>query len=468
MTDPAIMGLVVFAIIVLAVIWVFRHRIKIGIKGPAGMSLEVEAENAPPNQVPNATGIKQTGDRSVVSGGDITQSKVVTGDANVVADVVLSVDTSDLIVVTGKRTIVVTGNDTRIITNAKASNEERPGEEVFVQVHYATNRNVTGKTEPNDWYGSDRGELRYGHALVSIPKDHVMSRIERPLKIFWIEFSENPQKHVVLRAVEEKDEAQFFAALASKVARLQEKTAFVFIHGFNVTFAEATRRTAQMAYDLFLVGDRKGEATLSTVPILYSWPSNGEAVLYTHDANNAEASFAHLKAFLKDVAARSGAESITIIAHSMGSRTLTTALNEVGLEMRAGDGPMVKEIILAAPDMDRDYFLNIVDAVKRTGERMTLYASSRDKALQLSMTLNGFPRLGDATNNVVIFDGGESIDASAVGDDILAHSYYGGVSVLVDLYDLIVHGIPPDERFGLLPQGTPPNRHWIMRRRAGT
>ncbi len=40
MTDPAIMGLVVFAIIVLAVIWVFRHRIKIGIKGPAGMRLD--------------------------------------------------------------------------------------------------------------------------------------------------------------------------------------------------------------------------------------------------------------------------------------------------------------------------------------------------------------------------------------------------------------------------------------------
>ena len=40
MTDPAIAGLVVFAIIVLAVIWRFCHRIKIGIKGPAGMRLE--------------------------------------------------------------------------------------------------------------------------------------------------------------------------------------------------------------------------------------------------------------------------------------------------------------------------------------------------------------------------------------------------------------------------------------------
>lgn len=340
------------------------------------------------------------------------------------------------------------------------------GEEVFVTVHYATDRTVTGKTEPNHYYGSGRSELHYGHALVSIPKHHDIGQIERPT-IWRLEFSENPQKHVVLRAIEHMDEAQFFAGLASEVGRLQEKAAFVFIHGFNVTFDKAARRAAQMAYDLFLVGHERGEVTLSTVPILFSWPSNGGPALYTHDVNNADASVAHLKAFLKDVAARSGAESITIIAHSMGSRTLTTALKEVGLEMRAGDGPIVKEIILAAPDIDQDVFLNVVEAVRRTGERVTLYASSRDKALQASMALNGFPRLGDATSGVVVFNDGDSIDASVVGDDILAHSYFSETSVLADLHALIVHGISPNKRFGLMPQGTPPNRYWIMRRRAG-
>ena len=34
--DPTIVGLVVFTIIVLVVIWVFRHRIKIAIKGRTG------------------------------------------------------------------------------------------------------------------------------------------------------------------------------------------------------------------------------------------------------------------------------------------------------------------------------------------------------------------------------------------------------------------------------------------------
>ena len=102
---------------------------------------------------------------------------------------------------------------------------ERAGEEVFVPVHYATDRTVTGKTEPNHYYGSDRGELHYGRARVSIPNDHDMGQIERP-RILRLEFSENPQKHVGLRAVEEMDKAQFFADLASEVARLQEEAAF--------------------------------------------------------------------------------------------------------------------------------------------------------------------------------------------------------------------------------------------------
>jgi len=343
---------------------------------------------------------------------------------------------------------------------------ERTGEEVFVPLHYATDRTVTGNTEPNHYYGWDRGELRYGRALVSIPKVHSMGQIERPT-ILRFEISENAQKHIILRDIEEMDKAQFFEDLALEVARLQEKAAFVFIHGFNVTFAEAVRRAAQMAYDLFLVGHERGEVILSIVPILYSWPSKGETILYPHDSNNAQASVAHLKAFLEDVAARSDAESITIIAHSMGSRTLTAALNEVGLEMREGDGPVVKEIVLAAPDIDRDVFLNVAAAVKRTAERVTLYASSRDKALQISKALNGSPRLGDATDEVVVFEGGDSIDASAVGGDILAHSYYGETSVLADLYHLILHGVPPDRRFGLLSQGAPPGRYWIMRGRAG-
>ena len=151
----------------------------------------------------------------------------------------------------------------------------------------------------------------------------------------------------------------------------------------------------------------------------------------------------------------------------MGNQTLTSALKEIGLQMRTGDGPLVKEIILAAPDIDQTVFLQAAEAVRRTGERMTLYASSRDKALKASIAVNGFPRLGDATSGVVVIEGMDTIDASAVGEDILAHSYYSAPSLMGDLYALIVHGDPPDKRFGLLPQGEPARRFWLMRPRGG-
>jgi esterase/lipase superfamily enzyme len=295
-----------------------------------------------------------------------------------------------------------------------------------------------------------------------------MGEMERPT-IWRIEFRENPESHVVLRDIRELDHTKFFDELHSEVEHTKGSAAFVFVHGFNVTFAAAVRRAAQMAYDLFLIGQQRGLATLSTVPILYSWPSKGGllgAGDYFHDAADSEASGGgHLKAFLNDVATLSGAASITIVAHSMGSRALTTALSHIGLGMPPGAKPLVKEIILAAPDIDRDIFLNVANAVTRTGQRVTLYASDRDRALKASKAANGFPRLGDATGGVTVFAGAESIDASVVGEDILAHSYYGETSVLSDLYYLISQGVPPDHRFGLLAQGTPPNNYWIMRPR---
>jgi esterase/lipase superfamily enzyme/predicted chitinase len=342
---------------------------------------------------------------------------------------------------------------------------DRVGEELFVRVHYATDRNVTGIGTANNYYGSERGPLRYGTAIVSIPATHTIGLSERP-KIWKFQFSENPAKHIVLRQIQEIAEAQFFVSMRNEIDQTWEKMAFVFVHGFNVAFADATRRTAQLAYDLFLVGHEQGKTTLAAVPILYSWPSKGEAILYSHDANNAEASAADFKRFLVQVVKRSGAQSITVIAHSMGNRTLTAALNEIGLGMQPGEHSLVREIVLAAPDIDRDVFLHIADAVKRTAGRITLYASSRDKALHISKAINGFIRLGDASDGVTVFRGADSIDASVVGDDILAHSYYGQTDLLADLHYLLKNGLPPDERFGLLSQGELPNRFWLMRPRS--
>ena len=61
----------------------------------------------------------------------------------------------------------------------------------------------------------------------------------------------------------------------------------VYIHGYNVTFNSAVKRTAQMAYDFEYTG----------VPILFSWPSNAALLDYASDREDAIWSATYLAAF---------------------------------------------------------------------------------------------------------------------------------------------------------------------------
>ena len=94
------------------------------------------------------------------------------------------------------------------------------------------------------------------------------------------------------------------------------------MHGYNVTFADAARRTAQIAYDLGFDG----------APVFYSWPSRAGFAAYEVDRENAEWSQVDLKNFLGQFAERSQADNIFLIAHSMGSRVLTGALEDLLVE----------------------------------------------------------------------------------------------------------------------------------------
>ncbi len=159
-----------------------------------------------------------------------------------------------------------------------------------VKVYYATDRKNTGATDPAEVYAGDRGPLTFGFTTVSIPRDHRMGAVETP-SIWRLEWSNDPERFVVLLSVNETDEAQFFKDIAARVKKSAGKSAFVFVHGYNVTFADAARRTAQMAYDLGFDG----------APVFYSWPSQASYASYKVDETNAEWSRVDFKTFLKDV-----------------------------------------------------------------------------------------------------------------------------------------------------------------------
>jgi len=324
-----------------------------------------------------------------------------------------------------------------------------------VRVFYATDRELTGSSEPGNYYSpkrSEDGSLHFGSLDVSVPVDHHMAEIERP-SIWHLEFREDPEKHLVLLKVLQEPETQFFQDVAAQVDSSPDRDAFVFVHGYANTFEEAAWRTAQLAYDLGFEG----------APILYSWPSRGEVGAYPADEATIDWTTPHLKAFLEKIASVSHARTVHLIAHSMGNRALTNALVSIAAE-RSSIPPLFKQILLAAPDIDAGVFRQLAENFPRLADRITLYASSKDKALIASRKFHRSPRAGDSGKAITIVSKVDTIDATAVDTGLFGHSYYAdNRSILSDIFSLIRTGDPPDKRFGMRAAHLNQMTYWQFR-----
>lgn len=330
---------------------------------------------------------------------------------------------------------------------AEASREVSVGvdheDHFVVTVHYGTDREDTGaESDPDDRFNCDRARptdpsaiVTYGSCTVSIPKTHQVGKLEAPS---WLR-SAQPSKHVLLLGLETMDAAAFFEAV--KKATGTRKQAFVFVHGFSVSFEDAARRTAQLAFDLKFDG----------APIFFSWPTevvgftNPDPTAYSEAENNARWATQHFRVFLQDVIRKTGAETVHLIAHSMGNRIVSDALMELFWSLTDAEKNRIGEVILTAPDIDADVFVDqIAPRITAMNSRVTLYASDRDRALASSKTVHGYPRIGDfgAIQLMHALPARlEVVDASLVDTDSFGHSYYGNSeSVISDLCHLVLTG----------------------------
>lgn len=353
-------------------------------------------------------------------------------------DVILSEEAAN-----GQRRSERSLGDTR--SRSAGDGEAEDGFEL-VEVFYGTNRAPTGRSEPTEYYGGERGALETGVVTVSVPEDRELGSIPKP-SIWRLEFRPDPQKHVIVT------DLQAFPNLAAFTTRLREtvraserREAFVYIHGFNNDFDAAAERTAQLAVDLELDG----------APILYSWPSRGRVFGYIADgASVVRPVVLDLERFLTLIAQESGAERIHVVAHSMGNRYLMAALEEMAEDRRGSAPPLFDEVVFAAPDVDSDDFAARLPGVQSLGDRMTLYASAEDRALLLSKRLNGgYRRAGDAAAPVVL-SGLDTVDTTpaprsnlrqgAGHDDVFEEA-------LDDFRSLVWFSLEPGQRCILRPR----------------
>ena len=358
-------------------------------------------------------------------------------------------------------------------TTYEADGTDAPGEvsgtpgdygNTLVTTFFATDRNYDANEDrPKHMFGTEPSTLRYGTCEVSIPVVHTLGKIESPSGFF--RSREDLRKHIVITRVGVKEnKPQFFEDVNKYLDESTSNDSLIFIHGFNVTFEQAAKRTAQMKFDLGFDG----------AAIFYTWPSKGKTSIsgYRYDEERVVETHANLTGFIADYLNTISDDlgDVYFLAHSMGTRALTKALVEIsGTYFR--DNPSlasrVKGVILAAPDIAMSDFRDeLAGPLITAALPITLYASSEDIALRFSRRINDEHRVGDTKYGLIAMEGIETIDASNVDMSIIGHSYYGdNRSVLSDIFYLVHEGLGAAERFGVKTSVADTNpKTWVFER----
>jgi esterase/lipase superfamily enzyme len=328
-----------------------------------------------------------------------------------------------------------------------------------VPVYFGTDR-ARMPDEKRLKFGLERArKLELGQALVSVPSAHEVPQIERPwsvripyfdVKIY--EEAEDPSKHFTMREMRSLTREEFLALVKERLkssSRFKDQ-AFIFVHGFNTTFDNAVFRTAQIAHDLKFDG----------APFLYSWPSGGGFASYTYDRESSGQSEPFMREFMELVVSQSGAKAVSVIAHSMGNQPVLQVLRDL---RRVKPNVVIDQIILAAPDVDRDNFENIAKEIGGLAKGITLYVAANDRALGVSRRFHGgVPRAGDVpSGGPLVLPGVDTIDVTAVSTDSLGinHSGYAESNALLNDIGLLIQTgeRPPDKRIPILSKVPTPN-----------
>ena len=246
---------------------------------------------------------------------------------------------------------------------------------------------------------------------VSVPPVHQPGRIE------WPDGASNAAKNFTVRS-------QTTLSREAFAGRLPRAGVGLYIHGFNTRYQEALYRTVQLSVD----------AQMKGAPVLFTWPSAGNAGAYLADRDASDFSRAALADLLGLLTkGRSVGKPVPVLAHSMGARMTMETLVQLRL---AGRGAMLDriELVLAAPDIDIDLFRAQMASLGPMKHPITVLVSSDDPALKLSSRLSSRRmRLGladvhdPAIQRLAVETGIRIVDITDITTKDSAHSRYVGL-----------------------------------------
>ncbi len=231
-------------------------------------------------------------------------------------------------------------------------------------------------TDPAEMFSGDRGtSISLANITVSIPPEHVrkVGEIQWPRSI-----PGNPQTDFVTLKADIISREQALRWLNRSAKETPKRRVLVFIHGFNNRFEDAVFRFAQIVHD----------SHAPVVPVLFTWPSRGSILSYGYDRESSTWSRNALEDMLRSLARDPAVGEISILAHSMGNVVALEALRQMAIR----DGrvaPKIRNVLLAAPDVDVDIAREAVATMGPNRPSLTLFVSQDDRALALSRRVWG-------------------------------------------------------------------------------
>ena len=273
-------------------------------------------------------------------------------------------------------------------------------------------------------YSGERGkDLSFGRIDVSIPRDREAGTIVYPRIVPNLK-----EQFAATGYVTGRDERQFVAAIDRQLAALpaDQRSVFVFVHGYNTNFAAGVYRQAQMFHDFGFSG----------VAVNFSWASAGSTPLYLYDRDSAQLARNGLRRTLIALTKSKG-KSIMLVAHSMGGLVTMETLRDIGLR---GEKKLLKRIdtlVLASPDVDPRVFREQLSHIDPLPQPFVIFVSRRDRALLASQTLRGGQeRIGEGGNIEELQKAGITvIDLTDVSDgqDATHHTTFATSKTLFSL-----------------------------------
>jgi esterase/lipase superfamily enzyme len=292
-----------------------------------------------------------------------------------------------------------------------------------VEIFVATTREASA--EPVYFSGERGPKLSFARLDFTVPRSHKPGELELPDS-----GPSDPAKHFTVTGVQRLDLAPIVADVRREIMRrpASQRDVLVFVHGFNTNFADAAFRLAQIVHDSGFKG----------VPVLFTWPSRGQLLAYPYDRESAYYSRDFLEANLRAIARDLGTTRMDILAHSMGTLLTLEAVRQAFIRGDGTFGGKLRDVILAAPDVDLDVFKTQMREIKRP---VTVFVSADDRALDFSRRFAGDKtRLGaiSAKDKDIIAElerlGARIIDLSEVASgDPLNHSKFASSPKVVQL-----------------------------------